>query len=124
MVVVEGAVEEPMRTLVDLVDTEHGYARIFYGDSYGYELHFYRTISIADLFESMSGYASIRDACEAARHQLCAMSLQYRSKDRKGAKQARRDGVSQARLQARLQARPSSRPKSRRGSDGGSMGLL
>jgi hypothetical protein len=109
-----------MRTLVDLVDTEHGYARIFYGDSYGYELHFYRTISIADLFESMSGYASIRDACEAARHQLCAMSLQYRSKDRKGAKPAKRGGVSQA----RLQARPPSRPKSRRSSDGGSMGLL
>src|ERR1700755_1736970 len=109
-----------MRTLVDLVDTEHGYARIFYGDSYGYELHFYRPTSIADLFESMSGYASIRDACEAARHQLSAMSLQYQSKDRKGAKPAKRAGAGQA--------RPPSRPRSRRGSDGGSdggsMGLL
>jgi hypothetical protein len=106
-----------MRTLVDLVDTEHGYARILYGDSYGYELHFYRPISIADLFESMSGYGSIRDACEAARHQLSAMSLHYQqAKARKGAKTAKRSGVSQA--------RPASRPRSRRGSDGGSMGLL
>lgn len=62
-----------MRTLVDLLHTEHGYARIFYDqDGYSYELHSYRHLPTADLFTRMLGYASIADATEAARETLSA----------------------------------------------------
>jgi hypothetical protein len=63
-----------MRTLVDLLHTEHGYARIFYDqDGYSYELHSYRATPMADLFTRMLGYASVADAAAAARDTLSAI---------------------------------------------------
>ena len=63
-----------MRTLVDLLHTEHGYARIFHDqEGYSYELHSYRHIPVTDLFTRMLGYASVADATEAARDTLSAM---------------------------------------------------
>ena len=60
-----------MRTLVDLLNDERGYVRIFAErDGFGYELCTYLPRPIADLFERMSGYTSIGAACEAARYQL------------------------------------------------------
>ncbi len=57
-----------MRTLVDLLHTEHGYARIFHDqDGFSYELHSYRHTPMADLFTRMLGYESATDATEAAR---------------------------------------------------------
>lgn len=63
-----------MRTLVDLLHMEHGYARIFYDqDGYSYELHTYRHTPVTDLFTRMLGYASIDDATQAARDTLAAL---------------------------------------------------
>ena len=63
-----------MRTLVDLLHTEHGYARIFFDqEGYSYELHSYRHVPIADLFTRMPGYPSAADAGEAARQTLAAI---------------------------------------------------
>ena len=70
-----------MRTLVDLLHTEHGYARIFYDqDGYSYELHSYQHTPIADLFTRMLGYASVSDAAEAARQTLTAMHCSSRGR--------------------------------------------
>jgi hypothetical protein len=61
------------RTLVDLLNDDHGYVRIYADqDGFGYELSTYVGQPMADLFECMSGYASIGAACEAARYQLSA----------------------------------------------------
>ncbi|HEY4368331.1 MAG TPA: hypothetical protein VGN07_13940 [Steroidobacteraceae bacterium] len=106
-----------MRTLVDLVNAEHGYARIFYEDSFGYELHVYRPGSMSDLFERMTGYASVLEACDAARTQLSAMAPRIKSKDRKAAKSSSGSAGSKA------GNRPA-RGGSRRRQDGGSIGLL
>jgi len=63
-----------MRTLVDLLHTEHGYARIFHDqEGFSYELHSYRHTPMADLFTRMLGYASADDATEAARETLSAI---------------------------------------------------
>ncbi len=63
-----------MRTLVDLLHTEQGYARIFHDqDGFSYELHSYQHTPIADLFTRMLGYESATDATEAARQTLCAI---------------------------------------------------
>lgn len=63
-----------MRTLVDLLNDERGYVRIYAElDGFGYQLSTYATPPMADLFERMSGYASIAAAREAARYQLSAM---------------------------------------------------
>lgn len=76
-----------MRTLINLINTEHGYARIFVDDdSYSYELYTYQPKPIADLFERMNGFASAPEASEAARQQLSAMHPQPRAKVRSGAK--------------------------------------
>lgn len=70
-----------MRTLVDLLHTEHGYARIFYDqEGYSYELHSYRLAPMADLFTRMLGYASVADATEAAREALCAIHSSRRGR--------------------------------------------
>ncbi len=70
-----------MRTLVDLLHTEHGYARIFHDqEGYSYELHSYGPIPVGDLFTRMLGYASATDAIEAARQTLSAMHATPRSK--------------------------------------------
>ena len=72
-----------MRTLIDLLNNELGYARIFAdGEGYGYELTTYRPRTIADLFERMSGYASAEAALEAAQQQLASVQ-QLRSIKRK-----------------------------------------
>ena len=77
-------VAQAKRTLIDLIHTEHGCARIFFGqDSYSYELFAYQPRPVADLFERMAGYESAPDACEAARQQLSAVSPQSGSKGRK-----------------------------------------
>ena len=63
-----------MRTLVDLLNDPRGYVRIYAEqDGFGYELSTYAPQPIADLFERMSGYASIRAAREAAQYQLSAI---------------------------------------------------
>ena len=62
-----------MRTLVELLNNDHGYARIYADmEGFSYELNTYLPKPIADLFERMSGYASVNEACEAAKHQLMA----------------------------------------------------
>jgi hypothetical protein len=62
-----------MRTLVDLLNDERGYVRIYAEpDGFGYQLSTYATRPMADLFERMGGYPSIGAACEAARYQLSA----------------------------------------------------
>lgn len=73
-----------MRTLVDLLNTDHGYARIYAGpDGYGYELSTYLPRPISDLFERMSGYESVTDAFEAAQHQLSAVPQAKKSRARR-----------------------------------------
>lgn len=70
-----------MRTLVDLLHTEHGYARIFYDqEGYSYELHSYQVTPMTDLFMRMLGYASVADATAAARETLCAIHASSRSR--------------------------------------------
>lgn len=62
-----------MRTLLDLLNDERGYARIYKErDGFGYELSTYVQPPVADLFQRMNGYASIAAAREAARYQLLA----------------------------------------------------
>ena len=80
-----------MRTLVDLLHTEHGYARIFYDqDGYSYELHSYRHTPMADLFTRMLGYASAADATEAARDTLCAIHATPRGRSNRHRARGRR----------------------------------
>ena len=100
-----------MRTLVDLLNTEDGYARIVYElDSYGYQLHVYQPESMPDLFERMSGYATVAEACEAAQHQLSSIGKGAIGKGRKATKPRKRRNAAPA--------------ANRRQAAGGSMGLL
>lgn len=70
-----------MRTLVDLLHIEHGYARIFHDqEGFSYELHSYRHTPMADLFTRMPGFASAEDATEAARQTLTAIHAAHRGK--------------------------------------------
>lgn len=87
-----------MRTLVDLLHTEHGYARIFYDqEGYSYELHSYQHTPMLDLFTRMLGYASMTDAAEAARQALSAIHTTRRSRTYKaGRTGARRKAPPQA----------------------------
>ena len=79
-----------MRTLLDLLNDERGYVRIYEEqDGFGYELSTYVQPPMADLFERMNGYASIAAAREAARDQLSA-ATQVR---RLGTKRVRRIGT-------------------------------
>jgi hypothetical protein len=72
-----------MRTLLDLLNDEPGYVRIYQGqDSFGYELSTYVQRPMADLFEQMDGYASLAAAREAAGYQLAA-AKQIRRRTRK-----------------------------------------
>ncbi|MBL8269944.1 hypothetical protein [Steroidobacter sp.] len=80
-----------MRTLVDLLHMEHGYARIFYDqEGYSYELHSYGPLPMADLFTRMLGYASVADATEAARETLSAIHAGPRSRNSRGRARPRR----------------------------------
>jgi len=80
-----------MRTLVDLLHTEQGYARIFHDqDGFSYELHSYRHTPIVDLFTRMPGYDSADDATEAARETLSAINSSTRGRSNKGRPRGRR----------------------------------
>ncbi|HEY8540560.1 MAG TPA: hypothetical protein VIL28_16985 [Steroidobacteraceae bacterium] len=62
-----------MRQLVDLLNNDTGYVRIFADHTgFGYERATYRPCDIGDLFDRMNGYPSIAIAREAARLQLQA----------------------------------------------------
>ena len=77
------AIHIHMRTLLDLLNNERGYVRIYTEqESFGYELSTYVQRPMADLFERMNGYASIAAAREAARYQLSA-ATQVRRRGRK-----------------------------------------
>ena len=79
-----------MRTLIDLLNNDLGYARIFAdGDGYGYELTTYRPRTIADLFERMSGYPTAEVALSFAQQQLQSIEqLPVARKSKKRRKQA------------------------------------
>ena len=73
-----------MRTLVDLLNDERGYVRIYAErEGFGYELSTYVPRPIADLFERMSGYASVGAACEAAQFQLSSIHPPKRRRARR-----------------------------------------
>ncbi|HEY6643702.1 hypothetical protein [Povalibacter sp.] len=60
-----------MRTLVDLLNDDRGYVRIFAESrGFGYEKSMHRPMVTDDLFDRMSGYASMEKALEAAQLQL------------------------------------------------------
>ena len=85
-----------MRTLVDLLHTEHGYARIFHDqDGFSYELHSYRHTPMVDLFTRMLGYESADDATEAARETLSAIHTSARGRINKSRARARRASQSE-----------------------------
>lgn len=64
-----------MRMLIDLLNNDHGYARIFAErEGFGYELSTYRPLPIADLFGRMTGFNSPEAACEAAQQQLASLN--------------------------------------------------
>jgi len=86
-----------MRTLVDLLHTEQGYARIFHDqEGYSYELHSYQHTPIADLFTRMLGYESAGDATEAARETLSAIHAGPRGRSNKEGRARRRASQSEA----------------------------
>lgn len=71
-----------MRTLVDVFDSERGYVRIYSErDGFSYELSRYLPGPTPDLFERMSGYASVGAACEAAQYQLSSI---HQARPRRG----------------------------------------
>lgn len=60
-----------MRQLVDLLNNDTGYVRIFADHTgFGYERATYQPCAIGDLFDRMSGYPTIAKAREAAQLQL------------------------------------------------------
>jgi hypothetical protein len=73
-----------MRTLLDLLNDESAYVRIFKEpEGFGYELSMYERQRISDLFERMAGYDSIAAAREAARFQLSAAGQVRRMRGRR-----------------------------------------
>jgi len=86
-----------MRTLVDLLHTEHGYARIFYDqDGFSYELHSFRHTPVVDLFTRMLGYESADDATEAARETLSAIDASARGRSNRSRARGRRSAQPEA----------------------------
>jgi hypothetical protein len=70
-----------MRTLVDLLANDHGYARIFAElEGFSYELSTYVPTPISDLFERMEGYPSVTDAFAAAEIQLSSVQQPKRKR--------------------------------------------
>ena len=61
-----------MRTLVDLLNDDRGYVRIYVdqGGGFGYERSTYSPAVIGDLFDRMNGYDSMNHALAAAQLQL------------------------------------------------------
>lgn len=79
-----------MRTLLDLLDDERGYVRIYQEqDGFGYERSSYVRELVADLFERMNGYASIAAAREAATYQLSAAKQLRRRSGKRAQKRHR-----------------------------------
>ena len=63
-----------MRTLVDLLNDDEGYVRIFADPvGFAYEKSTYTPVPTRDLFDRMGGYESITNAREAAQLQLLAL---------------------------------------------------
>jgi hypothetical protein len=63
-----------MRTLLDLLNDESAYVRIYVDPAgFGYEKSTYVPRPIGDLFDRMTGYSSIDSAREAAQLQLLAL---------------------------------------------------
>lgn len=68
-----------MRTLVDLLNNDSGYVRIYAEQKgFSYDRATYSPRPIADLFDRMSGYDSISNAIEAAQLQLQAVQAPRR----------------------------------------------
>jgi hypothetical protein len=73
-----------MRTLLDLLNDERAYVRIFKEqEGFGYELSTYEQQPIGDLFARMDGYDSMAAAREAAHLQLSAASQIRRARSRR-----------------------------------------
>ena len=73
-----------MRTLLDLLNDERAYVRIFKElEGFGYELSTHEHQPMGDLFERMDGYDSIAAAREAAHFQLSAASQVRRARRRR-----------------------------------------
>ena len=73
-----------MRTLLDLLNDERAYVRIFKElEGFGYELSTYEQQHMRDLFERMDGYDSIAAAREAAHFQLSAAGQVRRARSRR-----------------------------------------
>jgi hypothetical protein len=79
-----------MRTLLDLLNDERGYVRIYEEpDGFGYELSTYAQQPMGDLFARMNGYGSIATAREAARLQLSAAGQIKRASRRRAARRTK-----------------------------------
>jgi hypothetical protein len=73
-----------MRTLLDLLNDERAYVRIFKElEGFGYELSTYQQQPMGDLFERMAGYDSAAAAREAAHFQLSAAGQMRRVRTRR-----------------------------------------
>lgn len=69
--------------LVDLLNDDSGYVRIYADPSgFGYECSTYQPSTIGDLFDRMTGYATIGNARAAAQLQLKACSRRLRRRPR------------------------------------------
>ena len=78
-----------MRTLVDLLNDEKGYVRIFVDQgSFGYEKSAYAPENGGDLFDRMGGYPSMANAREAALLQLQVAQPARRSTRRRRRKKS------------------------------------
>lgn len=94
-----------MRMLIDLLNNDLGYARIFSErDGFGYELTTYRARPMPDLFERMSGYASAEAALEAAQQQLASVQQSRSIKKKRRTKTAARIHSSSAAFQGATSA--------------------
>lgn len=75
-----------MRTLVDLLNDDRAYVRIFAeAHGFGYERSTHKPVTTGDLFDRMSGYTSFETALEAAQLQLQAFKP-----EKKGTRRPRR----------------------------------
>jgi hypothetical protein len=72
-----------MRTLVDLLNDDSGYVRIYAEQvGFGYERSTYSAREMGDLFDRMGGYESVASALEAAQLQLRARRAKQRRRQR------------------------------------------
>ena len=74
-----------MRTLVDLLNDDRGYVRIYVdqGGGFGYERSTYSPAVIGDLFDRMNGYDSMNHALAAAQLQLQIAEAKARPRKRR-----------------------------------------